>query len=127
MRQETTIIEAADEVFHRLDLRRGQIGELRLLHQVFLQRRFADERIEKMLTPLGIFRGVRLRASDARHVVTPVFVQFSQDFEFLVLGKIHLVPFRIRLVLVGWRRAGRRIASTVTTSFGLTVAAIFLR
>src|SRR4051794_42365 len=104
---------------------RGKIGELGLPHQVLLQRCFADKRIEEVLAFLGILGGVGLGAADAGHVIAPVFVEFAENFEFLVLGKIHLVALGVGFTGSGRRRFGG-IATGLAAGIGVAVGGVFL-
>lgn len=66
-----------------------------------------------MLAFLGVLRGVGLGAAGAGHVVTPVFVEFAEDLEFLVLRKIHFVVLRL-----GGVRRGRGFGGIVADFAG---------
>jgi hypothetical protein len=44
-----------------------------------------------VLAAFGVLGGVGLRAADTGHVIAPVLVEFAEDLEFLVLGKIELL------------------------------------
>ena len=65
------------------------VGQVGLLHQVFLERGGGDQGVKEVLAAFGVFGGVGLGSASGGHVVAPVFVNFTEDFEFF--GEIHFV------------------------------------
>src|SRR5947209_1728342 len=80
---------------------------------MFLQRGLADERVKEVLPAFSVFGRVRLGASDAGHVVAPIFIEFTENLELLVLGEVEFLVFARRCFGVCWRGAVRPGVLTV--------------
>ena len=63
-------------------------------------RYFPDKLPIGVLPTLGIVRVERLRSTYARHVIAPILVELTQDFEFFVFREIQLVSFRLTFGLI---------------------------
>jgi hypothetical protein len=116
--EEAGVIEAADEMPHRLHLRRREVRQFRLPQQVLLERALAHEGVEHVLAPFRVLGGRRLGTADTCHMIAPVLVELAQDLELPVLGEIQLFAPWFALARVDGGFAGPILAAGLGGIFG---------